>query len=99
MEKAEPIIIEQAGMRMTVAHRHGHGDTSSELNAIARFKAMEGAQPAGQTEISFRQSQTVLRDLERHRWGKWNQSRVRSQRLSAGRVKGQSHPASVFEVA
>ena len=33
MEKAksEPIIIEQAGMRMTVAHRHGLGGNDEGL--------------------------------------------------------------------
>ncbi len=29
--KSEPIIIEQAGMRMTVAHRHGLGGTDEGL--------------------------------------------------------------------
>jgi hypothetical protein len=33
---------------------NGHGDTSSELKAISRFKAMEGLNPQGQTENSFR---------------------------------------------
>ena len=29
--KSDPIIIEQAGMRMTVAHRHGLGGSDEEL--------------------------------------------------------------------
>ena len=31
MTKSDPIIIEQAGMRMTVAHRHGLGGSDEGL--------------------------------------------------------------------
>jgi hypothetical protein len=41
--------------RVAAGNDYRHGDTSSELNAISR-----------QTENSFRQSQTILRDLKHH---------------------------------
>jgi hypothetical protein len=40
-------------------------DTSSELSAISRFKAMESLNPQSNGNFS-RQSQTILRDLKHH---------------------------------
>jgi predicted TIM-barrel fold metal-dependent hydrolase len=38
-----PYVISYAGAdNLLIGTDYGHGDTSSELNAIARFKAMEG---------------------------------------------------------
>jgi hypothetical protein len=30
--KSDPIIIEEAGMRMTIAHRHGAGGSDERVN-------------------------------------------------------------------
>ena len=47
--------------RMAAGTDYGHGDTSSELNAISRFKAMEGLNP--------RVKQKILSDNPRRFYG------------------------------
>jgi predicted TIM-barrel fold metal-dependent hydrolase len=47
-----PYIISYAGENnLVIGTDYGHGDTSSELNAIARFKAMETLSPASKQKI------------------------------------------------
>ena len=45
-------IISYAGEgNLVIGTDYGHGDTSSELNAIARFKAMDGLSPGVKQKI------------------------------------------------
>jgi predicted TIM-barrel fold metal-dependent hydrolase len=45
-------VISYAGEdNLVIGADYGHGDTSSELNAISRFKAMEGLDPQVKRKI------------------------------------------------
>jgi predicted TIM-barrel fold metal-dependent hydrolase len=45
-------VISYAGdENLVIGTDYGHGDTSSELNAISRFKAMEGLNPEVKRKI------------------------------------------------
>ncbi|HEY2990841.1 MAG TPA: amidohydrolase family protein, partial [Candidatus Binatia bacterium] len=45
-------VISYAGEEnLVIGTDYGHGDTSSELNAISRFKAMEGLTPQVKRKI------------------------------------------------
>jgi predicted TIM-barrel fold metal-dependent hydrolase len=45
-------VISYAGEEnLVIGTDYGHGDTSSELNAISRFKAMEGLNPQVKRKI------------------------------------------------
>jgi predicted TIM-barrel fold metal-dependent hydrolase len=45
-------VISYAGEEnLVIGTDYGHGDTSSELNAISRFKAMEGPDPEVKRKI------------------------------------------------
>ena len=49
-----PYVISHAGEdNLVIGTDYGHGDTSSELNAIARFKAMEGLSDEVKRKILF----------------------------------------------
>ena len=49
-----PYILSYAGEgNLVIGTDYGHGDTSSELNAIARFKAMAELSPEVKRKILF----------------------------------------------
>jgi predicted TIM-barrel fold metal-dependent hydrolase len=49
-----PYVISYAGEdNLVIGTDYGHGDTSSELNAIARFKAMDHLTPAVKRKILY----------------------------------------------
>jgi predicted TIM-barrel fold metal-dependent hydrolase len=45
------VLVIAGEEKLIIGTDYGHGDTSSELNAIARFKALEGIGEAVQREI------------------------------------------------
>ena len=49
---------------LVIGTDYGHGDTSSELNAISRFKAMENLNSQVKRKILSDKSQTILWDLK-----------------------------------